>query len=124
MGVRYVSLEEVIFYHSAVIQEYGGSHGIRDLGLLESAVKRPELYPTIWLKAAALFHGLVFNHAFVDGNKRIALTATGIFLKFQGWHITVSQDVLFEFVLNVVENKSSVEDIAAWLKKHTKRQRK
>src|SRR3989338_4208014 len=98
MGVRYVSLEEVIFYHSAVIQEYGGSHGIRDLGLLESAVKRPEqsfggqeLYPTIWLKAAALFHGLVFNHAFVDGNKRIALTATGIFLKFQGWHITVSQ---------------------------------
>jgi death-on-curing family protein len=77
-AVEYLTLEEVLLLHARLIQRTGGSGGVRDLGLLDSALARPQatfggqdLYPGLWHKAAALMHSLVKNHPFVDGNKRI-----------------------------------------------------
>ena len=78
--MKYLSLEDVLLYHERIIQESGGSEGIRDFGLLHSAIERPkasfagkDLYQDIFTKAAALVHSLVLNHPFIDANKRTAL---------------------------------------------------
>jgi death-on-curing protein len=80
--VKYLSATQVLFVHSRLIDTTGGAHGIRDLGLLQSAVSRPkatfggkDLYPDIFHKAAALMESLVKNHPFIDGNKRTAITS-------------------------------------------------
>ena len=88
-----ISLKEVLYLHEQSIKDFGGSHGIRDHGLLESAIERPnatfggeELYPTIFLKAAALLESIVKNHPFVDGNKRtgwLACNATMILFDYK-----------------------------------------
>jgi death-on-curing protein len=77
--VRYLTGEEVVVVHERVLARFGGAGGIRDWGLLDSAVQRPRgafggenLYPDLFAKAAALGHSLVLNHPFVDGNKRTA----------------------------------------------------
>ncbi|MGD2164199.1 MAG: type II toxin-antitoxin system death-on-curing family toxin [Anaerolineae bacterium] len=91
--------------HERLIQRIGGSSGLRDPGLLESAVARPQasfesedLYPDLWTKAAALLHSLIKNHPFVDGNKRTAVTATGIFLELNGQRLTASNQEVVRFV--------------------------
>jgi death-on-curing protein len=88
---EYLTLNEVLVLHARLIQRTGGSRGARDVGLLESALARPrttfegsDLYPDLWSKAAALMHSLAQNHPFVDGNKRVALTVTGIFIELNG----------------------------------------
>ncbi len=110
-----------------MIKKFGGSHGLRDLGLLESAVARPqttydgqEMYPDIFSKAAALLQSLLKNHPFVDGNKRTALTSAGIFLKINGYQLINSHDEEVEFAINVDNRNLSLEEISSWLKSHTK----
>jgi death-on-curing protein len=87
--MRYLTVEEVLEINAEVI---GGGHALRDLGLLESAVARPQAsafgadaYPDLASKAAALLHSLVLNHAFVDGNKRTAVLSTLVFLDLNGY---------------------------------------
>lgn len=128
MRVRYLTIEEVVLFHSAAIQEYGGTHGIRDVTLAQSATIRPrqifsgkELYSAIWLKAAALFHSLAMDHAFVDGNKRTAITCAVIFLRHNGWRLKVPHDKLFEFVIKVVTQHIDIEAIAEWLQAHSEK---
>ena len=84
--MNYISITQVLFIHMRLIAETGGSPGIRDIGLLAAAVARPQatfdaqdLYPDIFTKTAALMDSLVRNHPFVDGNKRVGITAAGIF---------------------------------------------
>lgn len=120
--MKYLTPEQVIFIHSVLISETGGTHGIRDLGLLQAAAARPqatfdgqELYPTVFLKAAALLHSLIKNHPFLDGNKRTGITAAGIFLQMNGWHLRVSNEMLEAFTLRVAEASQPVETIAFWL---------
>ncbi len=98
---------------------------MRDLGLLESAVARPQasfagqyLYQTIFEKAAALLQSILKNHPFIDGNKRTALTSAGIFLKLNGYKLINSHQEEVEFALKVENKNLSVEQIAMWLKKH------
>ncbi len=86
--MRYLSAEQVLFIHARVIDETGGAHDVRDIGLLQSAVARPkatfggkDLYADVLSKAAALVESLARNHPFVDGNKRTAIISTGIFLE-------------------------------------------
>lgn len=129
--IKYLILDEVIAMHDSMIELYGGSFGIRDVGLIQSAITRPQatfgsvdLYPTIFDKAAALFHSLIFNHAFVDGNKRTTITATARFLSINGYSLNVTQEELADFPLGVENKHLSLEEIAQWLKKHTKRKRK
>lgn len=124
---KYLILDEVIAIHDSMIELYGGSFGIRDIGLLQSAISRPQatfggvdLYPTIFDKAAALFHSLMFNHAFADGNKRTTMTTTARFLAINGYSVTVGQKEFVDFPLRVENKHLSLEEIAAWLKKYTK----
>ena len=90
--MQYLSPEQVLFIHARLIAETGGEHGVRDIGLLQSAVARPkatfdnkELYPDVANKAAALMESLINNHPFVDGNKRTGITAAVLFLRINNY---------------------------------------
>lgn len=130
MKTRYISIEEVLFILDQAVKRFGGSFGIRDIGLIESAVGRPQasfggddLYETIFDKAAAFMHSLLKNHAFVDGNKRTSLACVGIFLKINGYDLeNMGKDEL-KFAMEVENETLSLEDIAQWLGTHAKRKR-
>ena len=122
----FLTLEQVLLIHEDMIDRYGGSSGIRDIGLLESAVFRPQssfggedLYPTRFDKAAALIHSLLKNHAFLDGNKRTATASMLIFLELNDLELDVKQDQLVDFAMKVENEDFSLEDIASWLQHHT-----
>ena len=124
--MEYLTVAEVLLLHARLIQRTGGSGRVLDVGRLESALARPqatfggeELYPDLWAKAAALMHSLISNHPFVDGNKRTALTATGIFLELNGWMLIASNEQALDFVRSAVSEKLGVEEIAAWLQAHS-----
>ncbi len=124
---RYLTIEQVLFIHARLIDETGGSHGLRDLGLLESAFMPPratfgesDLYPDLFSKAAALLHSILRNHAFVDGNKRTGIAATGIFLLQNQYRLVADQDELEAFTLSVViVSSDEFETVWTWLKKHS-----
>lgn len=122
--MKYLTAEQVLFIHSRLIEETGGSHGVRDLGLLESAVARPqatfdgnELHPDLFIKAAALMHALIQNHSFVDGNKRTGTVAAGLFLELNGHSLNATNKELESFALKVALSKISLSEIADWLRR-------
>lgn len=126
--IKYITPEQAIYYQQKIVKATGGSVGIRDLGLLESALARPQasfggedLYPTILDKAAALFHSMSFNHPFLDGNKRTTLGVSYEFLKQNGYRLFASNDELIDFPLQVENKHLSLEEIKEWLDKHVKR---
>lgn len=121
----FLTLEQILTVHTDQIERYGGSHGLRDLGLLESAIYRPqstfggeELYQTIFDKAASLLHSLIANHPFVDGNKRTATASVLLFLKINGCNLVCGQEELVKFVLDISVKKFDLEEIASWIEKH------
>lgn len=121
--MKYLSVEEVIIINEEVL---GGQSTLRDRGLLESAVRRPEAsafgedaYPTLEEKAAALLHSIVLNHAFVDGNKRTATLAVVLFLKRNHVVEKWSVDDAHRFIVEVAEGKHDVPAIAHWLEANT-----
>jgi death-on-curing protein len=123
----YLTAQQVLFIHARLIETTGGSHGLRDLGLLQSAVARPQatfdgadLYPDLWHKAAALMESLAQNHPFVDGNKRTAITATAMFLQQNGYVLQTTNEALEAFVMMVVEERPSLDAIVVWLKENVK----
>lgn len=123
----YLSAAQVLFIHSRLLAETGGTPGVRELGLLEAAVARPqatfdgsELYPDIHSKAAALMDSLVNNHPFVDGNKRVGITAAALFLQRNGLDLTATNDELETFTLQVAQGGVSTADIALWFAAHTR----
>ena len=116
---RFVTVEDVLVLAEAVL---GGRPGIRDLGLIDAAVARPqagyggvEAYPTMHLKAAALLDSLVGNHAFVDGNKRTAFASVLFFYDLNGLRVTLSHDDAFDLVISVVVHRIGLEQAAALL---------
>lgn len=124
--IVFLTLEQVLAIHFDQIRRYGGSHGVRDLPLLESAVQRPQasfmgqdLYESLFDKAAALFHSLVLNHPFIDANKRTATVATGWFLHLNGYDLRVSLKQLEEASLNIESKKWDINQISKWLKEHS-----
>lgn len=124
--MKYLTVEEVLILHRRLIQRTGGSDGIRAMGLLESAVARPQasfgnedLYPDLWSKTAALMHSLVKNHPLVDGNKRTAITAAGIFLELNGHTLTASNEELLDFTRQVTTGDMELEEMAVWLQAHS-----
>lgn len=124
---KYPSSDEVVAIHFRVTEKTGGSQGIRDWDLLASALGRPQatfggsdLYPDIFLKAAALVQSLSSNHPFVDGNKRTALATLEYFLHLNGKKIKASQKEKVEFTLWAENKKPKLEEITKWIKKHTK----
>ena len=110
--MEYLTINEVLLLHARLIQLTGGSRGVRDVGLLESALARPratfggdDLYPDLWTNEAALAHSLVQNHPFVDGNKRTALAATGIFLELNGYRLVSSNEGAVDFIHRVIAGR-------------------
>jgi death-on-curing protein len=124
--MNYLTAEQVLFIHSRLIIETGGEYGILDLGLLQSAVARPqatfdgqELYPNLFKKAAALLESLIGNHAFLDGNKRTAITAAGLFFRLNGYHLTAQNKPLEEFTLECAQRRVNLEQMAVWLENYS-----
>lgn len=126
--MNYLTLEEVYAIHQTMIVVGGGRGDIHDFTLLHSAVERPkaifggqELYPSIWLKAAALLHSLVKNHPFDDGNKRTAYYSTKRFLYINGYVLKTFKQTIVHFMVNVDVKNLSLEEISRWLKAHSKK---
>ena len=123
--MEYLTTNEVILLHARLIQRTGGSRGVRDMGLLESALARPQatfdgadLYPDLWTKAA-LTHSLAQNHPFVDGNKRTALTAMGVFLELNSYRLTASKEDAVDLLHRVVAGRIDLQELAVWLRTHS-----
>ena len=117
----YPTLEEALYLHDRLIERFGGSPGVRDLGLLESALARPRsgYYESLSLQAAALMQSLSQNHAFIDGNKRIAFALTAVSLHLNGYRLVVGADAAERFLIDrVIVAKAEIEQIAAWIEKH------
>jgi death-on-curing protein len=122
-SILYPTLTETIELHARLIDRFGGKGGVRDMGLLESALMRPQTgyYKTLSLEAAALLQSLSQNHAFVDGNKRVAFATTAIFLRMNGYRLKVDADNGESFLIEkVIKKKAELNDIADWLEKHMK----
>ncbi|OGG24658.1 hypothetical protein A3A79_02430 [Candidatus Gottesmanbacteria bacterium RIFCSPLOWO2_01_FULL_43_11b] len=125
--MKYLTTEDILLLHYLSIQKSGGSHGLRDAGLLDAAVHRPQatfagedLYPTVFDKAGALCHSLIKNHAFVDGNKRTSLLSAMTFLELNGYRFECEQEELVTFGLKIDNENISYEGIAEWFKSHSR----
>lgn len=126
MTVRYLTNAEVVLIHERVLARFGGAGGIRDWGLLDSAVQRPraafggeDLYPDLFAKAAALGHSLVLNHPFVDGNKRTGWESMKRFLAENGYRLRTASDETVDLMLRIADKTLGVEQIADWLRQRT-----
>lgn len=122
----YLTAQQILFIHARLINTTGGEHGLLDLGLLQSAVARPQatfegvaLYKGLFQKAAALLDSLIQNHPFLDGNKRTAITATALFLRQNGRSLQPTNEELERAVLWVVNDRPALEAIAVWLKENS-----
>lgn len=116
----YLSVEEALELHRMLIEQFGGSPGVRDLGLVESAIHRPKsgYYETLSIQAAALLQSFALNHAFIDGNKRVAFAAAAVFLSVNGFRIEVSaSDGEALIVQRVIQEKWDLAVIASWLER-------
>lgn len=120
-----LSKEQILMLHSQLIEETGGSDGVRDYNLLESAIETPfqsfggeELYPTIQAKAARLGYGLIENHCMIDGNKRIGAHAMLVFLALNGIELSYTQMDLYETILDVASGRLDFESLLEWVLDH------
>lgn len=123
--MRTLSLDEVLELHTRLINQSGGSDGLRDRGLLESALAQPfqtfgglDLHSSIVAKAAALGFHLVSNHAFIDGNKRIGHAAMELFLVLNGFEIDASTDEQEAMIMKVAAGQLDREPFTEWLVSH------
>ena len=105
-AVLHLSVQEVLAIHQRLVDRFGGIAGVRDAGLLESALYRPQTgyYRDLTEMAAALFESLLMNHPFVDGNKRVAFFATDVFLRLNGWKLSVEAVAAHQFLVGLLEN--------------------
>ena len=120
-----ISTEQAADLHSQLISETGGTDGIRDEGLLGSAIGAPfqsfgdrDLFPTVQQKAARLGFGLIKNHAFVDGNKRIGVHCMLVFLTLNGIELDYTQEELADMVLAVASGNMDLDELLDWILEH------
>lgn len=126
-GIQFLSVEEAIAIHDRLIERFGGSPGIRDKGLLESALFRPQTgyYSDIAEMAAALFESLLVNHAFVDGNKRVAFFVTDTFLRLNGWKLSVEPAAAYDLIIGILEHSDIRYDrLLPWMKQSIEKTKK
>lgn len=126
--IQYLSVEQVLAAHAALIKRYGGSQDIHDQGLLESAVFRPqasafgqEAYPTLFEKCAVLGYSLIQNHPFLDGNKRTGFAAMHLMLLINDYDLTSATGEEIAMAENIASGKMLEPEIAQWLKQHSKK---
>ena len=123
--MKRLSVRQVRVLHAQVLAEIGGAPGLRDEALLESAVDAPEagfgeqeLYPSVEAKAARLAFGLVRNHPFVDGNKRVGVLAMLVTLEGNGIDLDISDDDLIALGLGLAEGRIEPDEVVAWIDGH------
>lgn len=123
--MKRLSKEQILMLHSQLIEEYGGSDGVRDYNLLDSALENPfqsfggeELYPTLQEKAARLGYGLIKNHCMIDGNKRIGTHAMLVFLAINGIELDYTQKELYETILAIADGSLEYEYLLKWILEH------
>ena len=123
--MKYLTREQVIKLHQALIETSGGSSGIRDEGMLDSALKTPlqtfdenELFPSVLDKAVRLAFGLIKNHPFIDGNKRIGTHVMLIFLALNNIMLSYKDEELIDIILKVASGKANENDLYTWIKNH------
>ena len=117
--------EQILMLHTPLIEATGGCNGIRDEGLLDSALKSPfqyfegeEVYPSIHAKASRLCYGIVKNHAMLDGNKRIGAHAMLVFLAVNGYELSYTQKELSNLILDVAAGRKDYDDLLQWILEH------
>lgn len=120
-----ITLKETIIIHEYAIKKFGGSYGIRDMNLLESAIHRPqttfdkhELYPNPTDKAAAIIESIVKNHPFTDGNKRTGYILMRLILMKSNLDIEAPEKDKFDFVISIAEGKIDFDKIKYWIENH------
>lgn len=123
--MKKLTVNQIISLHDILIQKTGGSSGIRDINLLESAANSPfhtfeceDLYPTIECKAARLCFGIIKNHPFIDGNKRIGLLSMLTFLEINGIFLKYSDEELIKIGLNLASGKFTEKQLLSWIADH------
>lgn len=119
--VAFLSRDEVLEIHRVLLQRFGGPEGVRDPGLLESALYRPRTgyYADLAEMAAALFESLIMNHPFVDGNKRVAFFATDVFLRLNGYKLKMDAKKAHRFLVGLLNNhRCSFDELLPWLRRH------
>ena len=123
--MKKLTKEQILLLQQDLIEQTGGTAGLRDEGLLESALFTPfksfdgnEMFPSLQQKAARLGFGLIQNHPFVDGNKRIGAHAMLVFLSLNGVELTYTQQELSGMILDVAAGKQSFEDMVVWIQQH------
>lgn len=126
--VDYLSIEQILLLHELQIDRFGGSRGLRDRGGLESAAARPamtfggeDLYPDIAAKAAALMHSIVMNHPFVEGDKRVGISAAELFLELNDVRLGARDKDLEELTLSVARAELDAESLAIWFRQRLER---
>ena len=120
---QFPTLEEVLEMHEALINTFGGAHGIRDVGALDSAILRPQMgyYNNLVEEAAALMESLSNNHPFIDGNKRVAFFVTDEFLRANGYFLECDNDAAYDFFIGLYESHSfRFANLIPWLEDHVK----
>ena len=122
-----IDISEVEKIHDILIEKFGGGKGIRDKGLLQSALSRPyqtfdgkELYPNPADKAAAIFESIISNHPFVDGNKRTAYVLLRLTLKENNLDISAEQSEKYDFVISAASGQLTFDEIRTWITKNLK----
>ncbi len=121
----FLTVGEVLQIHYQLINNYGGIHGVRDKGLPEAAVFRPQIgyYNNIAEEAAALMESLMNNHPFFDGNKRIAFAAAHTFFLINGYDLEVDQDAAFDFIIQSIERGGfRFGPILKWISHHIRQE--
>lgn len=119
--VTFLTLDEVLEIHAVLIRRFGGPEGVIDLGLLESALFRPQsgYYLDLAEMAAALFESLIKNHPFVDGNKRVAFFATDVFLRVNGYRLEVEAKSAHTFLMNLFDtHHCDMKHLLPWIREH------
>lgn len=120
---KFLSVDNVLLLHADQIDSFGGSQGVRDEGLLESALAQPQatfggelLHPTIHDQAAAYFYHLAMNHPFIDGNKRTAFAAMDSFLRLNSYALNLTDEQAYNLVMQVAQGNMNKGELAAFLK--------
>jgi death-on-curing protein len=117
----YPTIEEVLVLHSLLLARYGGESGVRDLGMLDAALHRPRsgYYASLSEQAAALLQSLANNHAFIDGNKRVAFATMAIFVRLNGFALRCTADDADAFLIEeVIQARAPLVRITTWIEEH------
>ena len=123
--MKKLSKEQILMLHSALIEEFGGSEGVRDFNLLESALESPfqsfngeDLYFSVQAKATRLGYGLIKNHCMIDGNKRIGAHSMLVFLSINGIELKYTQKEFYETILAVADGSLDYDGLLKWVMEH------